>query len=297
ASFDDQVDDLLAVLDGRRAVLAGHSFGGLVCLAAAERHPELVAAVLAYEAPMPWEPWWPSQGAGSRALADAGGADPAVPVDAERAGDAAERFLRRMIGDAAWERLPAAVRAERRAEGPTLVAELRSVRPPAPRPYDPARVAVPVVAAHGSRTADHHVRAAEALARAAPRAELAIIEGAGHGAHLTHPEAFAGLVQRAMELAREGAGEGGERGDPAAVVPPAPTGPGGVRAVGGRQPGGAADRHAPRAGGARHRAGHGARLLGRGDQRRRAGPGPDPGGHRPARAPVAGARRRRPHAP
>jgi len=209
ASFDDQVDALLAVLDGRRAVLAGHSFGGLVCLAAAERHPELVAAVLAYEAPMPWEPWWPSQGAGSRALADAGGADPAVPVDAERAGDAAERFLRRMIGDAAWERLPAAVRAERRAEGPTLVAELRSVRPPAPRPYDPARVAVPVVAAHGSRTADHPVRAAEALARAAPRAELAIIEGAGHGAHLTHPEAFAGLVQRAMELAREGAGEGG----------------------------------------------------------------------------------------
>jgi pimeloyl-ACP methyl ester carboxylesterase len=209
ASFDDQVDDLLAVLDGRRAVLAGHSFGGLVCLAAAERHPELVAAVLAYEAPMPWEPWWPSHGAGSRALADADAADPATPVDAERAAEAAERFLRRMIGDAAWERLPAAVRAERRAEGPTLVAELRSVRPPAPRPYDPARVTVPVVAAHGSRTAAHHVRAAEALARAAPRAELAIIEGAGHGAHLTHPEAFAGLVQRAMELAREGAGEGG----------------------------------------------------------------------------------------
>ena len=208
ASFDDQVDDLLAVLAGRRAVLAGHSFGGLVCLAAAERHPDLVGAVLAYEAPMPWEPWWPSRGAGSRALAE-GGDDPAAPVDAERAADAAERFLRRMIGDAAWERLPASVRAERRAEGPTLIAELHSVRPPAPRPYDPARIAVPVVAAHGSRTAWHHVRAAEALARAGPGAELAIIEGAGHGAHLTHAEAFAGLVQRAMELAREGAGEGG----------------------------------------------------------------------------------------
>jgi pimeloyl-ACP methyl ester carboxylesterase len=28
-----------------------------------------------------------------------------------------------------------------------------------------------------------------------------VVEGAGHGAHLSHPEAFADLVRRAVELA------------------------------------------------------------------------------------------------
>src|ERR687894_3327438 len=58
-SFGQQVDDLAALLDGRPAVLAGHSFGGLICLALAERRPELVRSVLAYEAPMILAPWWP----------------------------------------------------------------------------------------------------------------------------------------------------------------------------------------------------------------------------------------------
>jgi pimeloyl-ACP methyl ester carboxylesterase len=62
---------------------------------------------------------------------------------------------------------------------------------------------VPVVAAHGSEARLHHKRATGDLARRVPRGELAVIEGAGHGAHLTHPEAFAGLVQRAAERADE----------------------------------------------------------------------------------------------
>ena len=49
----------MAVIDGRPAVVFGHSFGGDIALAAAERHPQLVRAVGTYEAPMSWEPWWP----------------------------------------------------------------------------------------------------------------------------------------------------------------------------------------------------------------------------------------------
>src|SRR5690606_39195244 len=150
--------------------------------------PEVVRAVLAYEAPMTWEPWWPT-GAGLRApaaLADRRGDAASEDADPH---DAAEWFLRRMIGDHVWERLPRGMRAERRAEGPTLVAELQSVRPPAPVPYDPSAIIVPVVAAHGSEARPHHKRATGDLARRAPLGELAVIEGAGHGAHLTHPEA------------------------------------------------------------------------------------------------------------
>lgn len=205
ATFDQQVDDLAALLAGRPAVLAGHSFGGLVCLTLAQRSPDLVRSVLAYEAPMMWERWWPGDSPGLGALAsaprttghDAGGGDAEGDAD----GNAAEWFLRRMIGHDRWERLAPEVRAERRAEGATLVAELRSVRRPFPVPYSPEAVPVPVLAAFGSETRPHQMRAADELARRAPRGTIAVVEGANHGAHLSHPQAFADLVRSAFSLA------------------------------------------------------------------------------------------------
>ena len=58
--IDEQVADLVALLDGRPAVVFGHSYGGNVALALADRHPELVRAVGVYETPLPWLDWWPS---------------------------------------------------------------------------------------------------------------------------------------------------------------------------------------------------------------------------------------------
>jgi pimeloyl-ACP methyl ester carboxylesterase len=200
ASFTQQVDDLADLLAGRPALLVGHSFGGLVCLALAERCPDLVPAVVTYEAPKMWAPWWPGSTAGSVVAAAARGPGAGDGLD-EGSEQAAEWFLRRMIGDDMWERLPAAMRAERRAEGATLVAEMRSVRPPAPPPVDPAAVTVPVVVARGSEARPHHRRAADELARALPRAELHTVAGAAHGAHLSHPAALADLVARAAGLA------------------------------------------------------------------------------------------------
>jgi pimeloyl-ACP methyl ester carboxylesterase len=179
-----QVADLIEVIGDRPALVAGHSYGGTIALAAAQTHPRFVLGVVAYEAPMPWSDWWPRSSAGGRAVADA--ADPE---------DAAERFMRRMLGDRRWDRLPAATRAARRAEGPTLVAEMAQLRPPNPPAFEPTLVAVPVVAARGTDGAEHHHRAAEELARRAPGAELVVLDGVGHGAHLTHPGRFAGLVE------------------------------------------------------------------------------------------------------
>ena len=141
---------------------------------------------------MAWKPWWPRSTAGGVATAPgAGGGD----------GDAAERFMRRMVGDERWEGLPQRTRDQRRAEGPALVAELRSIRPPAPPPYDPAHLRMPVIAAHGSASRPHHQETARALADAAPHGELVVVEGAGHGVHLTHPAAVADLVRLATERA------------------------------------------------------------------------------------------------
>jgi pimeloyl-ACP methyl ester carboxylesterase len=186
-TFAEQVDDLAQVVAGRPSVVLGHSLGGVVALAFAARHPDLVPAVVAYESPMAWQPWWPSATAGSVAMAEPGD-DAAV----------AERFMRRMIGDERWDALPERTKDQRRAEGPALVGELRSIRPPAGAPYDPELLLMPVVAAHGTGSRPHHQDAARMLAAAAPRGELVVVEGAGHGFHLTHPSAVADLVRLAL---------------------------------------------------------------------------------------------------
>jgi pimeloyl-ACP methyl ester carboxylesterase len=180
-SVPANVADLVDLLAGRPAIVVGHSLGGVIGLALAEAHPELVSGLVVYEAPMSWEPWWPRSTAGSLA------SDETVSPE-----DVAERFLRRMAGDRVWERLPATTRQQRRAEGPTLVAELRDVRRHVP--YDPSRVEVPVVVGHGLDSAEHHRRGAHTLVERLPRATLVAIEGADHGAHRSHPEAFAALV-------------------------------------------------------------------------------------------------------
>jgi pimeloyl-ACP methyl ester carboxylesterase len=189
ATFTDQVDDLIDILDGRQAVGAGHSLGGDIVLAAAERRPDLIDTAVVWEAPQPWQPWWSSQSAGSAAFEGGGESSPQ---------DAAERFMRRMIGDVAWDRLPVATREQRRSEGAALLADLRSIRVGSP-PFDAASITIPVVLGHGTESRSHHVEGTQRLAETLPRGELSVIQGGSHGAHRAHPEEFASLVRRALE--------------------------------------------------------------------------------------------------
>ena len=189
-SFQDQVDDLLDVVgwlvgDGPPPVVFGHSYGGTVALAAAAQAPERLAGVVAFEPPLPWMPWWPGDSAGAAAVAAAD--DPE---------DAGERFMRRMVGDERWERLPRRTRDARRAEGVTLVAELAQLRPPHPAPFELGSLRVPVLAAHGTEGAAHHGEAARNVAAGVPGADLEVVSGSGHGVHLTHPAAVAAMVRR-----------------------------------------------------------------------------------------------------
>ena len=190
SSIDEQVADLLAVLDGRPAAVVGHSLGGVIALAAAQRHPALVPAVGAFEAPMAWTDWWPKISAGAAAVEASRTASPQ---------DAAEQFMRRMIGDERWERLPSRTRAERRSEGPALLAELGAIRGGAP--YDPAALSVPVVSGCGTESKPYHQDAARQLAELAPHGELVVIEGAGHAAQSSHPDAFADFVRQVVARA------------------------------------------------------------------------------------------------
>jgi pimeloyl-ACP methyl ester carboxylesterase len=187
-SFDAHVAELADVIGARPAVVVGHSLGGLIALGAAAAQPDAVTAVVAYASPSAWAVWWPTQSAGGEAgrAADEGGP-----------GDAAERFMRRMIGDERWERLPPSTREARRAEGVALVSELLLVRG-GPPPFDLTDVRCPVVPARGTESVAHQRRSADELAAAMPGHEVVVIDGAGHGAHFSHPDEFADLVRRAL---------------------------------------------------------------------------------------------------
>ena len=190
-TVDAQVADLVAViewLDGARVVLFGHSFGGNVVLAVADRFPALVRAVVVYESPMSWVDWWPADSAGGLAAQVAD--DPA---------GAAEAFMRRLIGDQRWERLPESSRQARRAEGPPMLAELADLR--RGRPWRPERIGVPLLALHGEHGRPHHRRAMHMLAELVPDGRVRMVPGAHHFGPNTHPALVAGMVTEFLATA------------------------------------------------------------------------------------------------
>jgi len=173
----DHADDLIGILAGRRAVLVGHSMGGNVVLAVADRHPELVAAVAIYETPLTWMPWWPRNST-SRTVGNAG----------EDPGDVAEAFMRGMIGNGRWERLPESSRAARRSEGRVLIGEMVSVREQAPWRAD--AIQAPAVIGRGSDARPHHIEGMARLAESIAGAELVTLAGCHHVAHTAAPDQF-----------------------------------------------------------------------------------------------------------
>lgn len=176
-----QVSDLFAVMGGLPSVLVGHSFGGLIALVAATEAPEVVRAVGIYEPPMPWLDEWP------------------VPPAFDEPARAAEVFFRRLVGEEIWQGLSPTFRDQRRAEGVALMSDFASAGEGIP--FDPGDVLSPVAVACGSASADHYQRAAAELCHRIHGTELTVIEGAAHGVHQSHPDAFAGWVRTVVRLA------------------------------------------------------------------------------------------------
>jgi pimeloyl-ACP methyl ester carboxylesterase len=188
--MNGQVADLVALLEGRRAVVVGHSYGGNVALATAAQHPELVAGVALYETPMSWLSTWPGTTAGSVAVAAETGPE-----------DAAELFMRRLIGDRRWEELPERTKATRRSEGAALVGELSDLRHHAP--WWPDDIRVPVMVGCGSLGRPHHLDGMAHMASIIASAELVMLPGCRHDAPTSHPAEFCHLLVEPL-LARVG---------------------------------------------------------------------------------------------
>ena len=177
----DLVELVEAVGGSSGTVVVGHSYGGDVALGAALARPGPIGAVAAYEPPLPWLDWWPRRAAAPH----------------ENPSAFAESFFRRLVGDGAWERLPDQARRDRQADGAALVAELTDLRSHH-APWDISGLEVPAVLGRGGSSVWHHRRAIDELHDAIADSQVVDIEGAGHGAHLSHPGAFAEMVRAAL---------------------------------------------------------------------------------------------------
>ncbi len=188
ADLPAHVDDLLQTIalvdrDGPVTVF-GHSLGGVIAIMGGLAAPSSINALIAYESPMRWliddgPDWWRPNIGGPEAEAEA--------------------FFRLMTSDAAWERLTEAQRVERQADGPALVADLTMVRTIIPFTAEQlSTLSVPVTIGIGSKSDNPRYRSsADVITDAAPVARQAIVEGAGHGAHLSHPDGLAAMLRGA----------------------------------------------------------------------------------------------------
>jgi pimeloyl-ACP methyl ester carboxylesterase len=194
------IEDLLAVMEEARdgsgsgpVVCVGHSLGGDVVIGAALAEPRLFDAIGAYEPPMPW--------LGFRRDGAGAGAPRWGATAADDPGDEAERFFSRMMSPGAWARLTDEGKASRRADGPALVADFRSLHSEG-APFDVTALSVPSVFGMGGPTSrPHHRRTVEWLGAHVPGGAVYEIKGAQHGAHLSHPDHFAAMTRLVIERA------------------------------------------------------------------------------------------------
>lgn len=196
-SLAEHAADLSSVIDWTGApevAVVGHSLGGTVAATLCAAADRRISSLGAFESPFPvLDDSFDEVGGGAVAVGDEQGPEAA-----------AEHFYRLMVGEHTWARLRERDRAARRSEGPALLAELRDLRR-RDRALDPVVIDVPVMVGSGGLSSERMRDAARLLAERIPHAQAVVIDTAGHGAHLTHPDEFARYVDAVVGL--RGAGE------------------------------------------------------------------------------------------
>jgi 3-oxoadipate enol-lactonase len=172
-------DELAETFGGEPAALVGASYGGLVSLDFAARHPELVSALVLIDPPLPDHEWsdpdFLAYAEEEERLFEAGDLDAVTELDLSYwAPELADR-LRPMARRAVEFDVP----------------EIAAVDLPAVR--------MPALVLVGERDKPDFRAIAERLARELPDAEHAVIPDAGHLPSLEAPEATLGLIRSFLE--------------------------------------------------------------------------------------------------
>jgi esterase len=192
--IDTHVADVAAfirALDQGPVALLGHSRGGHIALRVAERHPDLLRALILAE---PGGELDESLGGKPAAAANASAFTKAADLIA--AGDE-EGGLKVVAehtgGPGAWERRPEERRAVSRANARTMLGQRNEER----RPYSRASAAAirtPTLFLYGANTRPNFVANVEALSGAIPGSKVVVIPRATHGLPYENPTDFNAAV-------------------------------------------------------------------------------------------------------
>ncbi|MEO7230288.1 MAG: alpha/beta fold hydrolase, partial [Candidatus Limnocylindrales bacterium] len=181
------VIELLQRLGVERALLVGHSFGGVVALRATVLAPERITGFLVWEPPYLVMADPPVR---ARMAAMAIEVERAFAEDGPTA--TARLFLEAVAGDGAWKRLRPRQRHAIGREGPGVLADV-SMRSLTADGLD--SIACPAVVATGGSSEPFYRPIADALAaRIGPSARRVDLPGLSHLAPIVNPDVIAGLV-------------------------------------------------------------------------------------------------------
>lgn len=188
-SVEVYADDALGVLadDPAKALVVGSSFGAVIALDLIRRHPDAIAGAVLIEPPMAANDDAPTE---SLAFLDAFDAK----LAAEGGPAAAELFLRTVLGDLAYERMPNRFKERAKAMSAEIRADSRALIGYRPRYAELGEVAVPVQLLGGDRSAAYFRPTLDALLAALGDARLEIFAGAGHMLHAEAVRKFGEVV-------------------------------------------------------------------------------------------------------
>ena len=170
-----------------RALVVGSSLGAVIALELIRSRGELCAGAVLIEPPL--------------AASDDAAALPAAflaeydrRIAAQGGPAAAELFLRLVLGDAAYDRVPEVFQDRSKAKWAEIRADTAALIAYRPRYAELRRVAVPVLLLGGARSNAYFRPTLEALRAHLPAARLEIVAGGGHMLHAEAHRRFAELL-------------------------------------------------------------------------------------------------------
>jgi pimeloyl-ACP methyl ester carboxylesterase len=186
-TVEEHATDAAGLLGDAPALIVGSSFGAVVALEVLRSHPGRCAGAVLIEPPM----------AASDELAAASTAFLAEfdrRTAAEGGPAAAEFFLRFVLGDASYDRIPRAFLDRSKSKWAQIRADSGALLAYRPRYRELASVQTPVLLLGGDRSATYFRATLDALLGALPHARLEVVANAGHMLHAEAWRRFAELV-------------------------------------------------------------------------------------------------------